>query len=108
MEEILIRRPEIPLEDFLPIFISGALVIVFGAAYVGVFTLVKIKKLKNHFMPLAYAFWALLTYCLYLLSHLIGSEPFTQKVLMMAMVAYLLFPHFIYFLMDKTHEAYEH
>jgi hypothetical protein len=108
MEEILIVRPEIPIEDFLTVFVTGALVIIFGAAYVGVFTLVKIKKLKNYFMPLAYVFWALLTYCLYLLSSLIGSEPFTQKVMMMAMVAYLIFPHFIYFLMDKTHEAYEH
>jgi len=108
MEEILILRPEIPIEDFLTVFVSGALVIIFGAAYVGVFTLVKIKKLKNYYMPLAYVFWALLTYCLYLLSSLIGSDLFTKKVLMMAMISYLIFPHFIYYLMEKTHETYEH
>ena len=108
LEEILIRRAEIPLEDFLPVFLSGAFVIIFGAAYVGVFTLVKIKRLKSYFMPLAYVFWGLLTFCLYFLSDLIGSEPFTQKVLMMAMFAYLLFPHFIYFLMERTHESHEH
>jgi hypothetical protein len=108
MEEILILRPEIPIEDFLTIFVSGALVIIFGAAYVGVFTMVKIKRLKKAYMPLAYVFWGLLTYCLYILSVLIGSGAFTKKSLMVAMVAYLLFPHFIYFLMEKTHEAHEH
>ncbi len=108
METILIQRPEIALDDFLTVFLLGGFVIIFGAAYVGVFTLVKIKKLKNRFMAFAYVFWVLLAYCLYTLSALIGSEPFTKKVLMMAMIAYLLFPHFIYFLMDRTHEAYEH
>ena len=108
MQEVLIVRPEIPIDDFLSVFLSGAFVIIFGAAYVGVFTLVKMKKLKNYFMPLGYLFWALLTYCLYLLMNLIGSELFTQKVLVMAMVLYLIFPHFIYFLMERTHERHEH
>jgi hypothetical protein len=80
MEEILIHRAEIPLDDFLPIFVSGALVIIFGAAYVGVFTMVKIKRLKSYFMPLGYAFWALLTYCLYTLSVLVGSEPLHKRL----------------------------
>ena len=103
MQEILIVRPEIAVDDFLSVFVCGALVVVFGAAYVGVFTLVKMKKLKNYFMAVAYMFWALLTYCLYLLMNLIGSGLFTQKVLLMAMVLYLIFPHFVYFLMERTH-----
>jgi hypothetical protein len=31
MEPILIIRPEIALDDFLPIFLSSSLVLVFGA-----------------------------------------------------------------------------
>ncbi len=108
MEEIVRLRPEIALDDFLIVFILGGLVVVFAAAYVGVFTFVKIKKFKAYYMSFAYMFWILLAYCLYLLSDLIGSDPFTQKVIMMAMVGYLIFPHFIYFLMDKTHKAYKH
>jgi len=108
MGEIIRLRPEIPLDDFLLVFILGGLVVLLAAAYVGVFALVKIKKLKNHYMPLAYVFWVLLAYSFYLLSSLIGSDPFTQKVLFMALAAYLVFPHFIYFLIQKTHEAYEH
>jgi hypothetical protein len=103
-----IYRPEIPLDDFLMVFVLGALVIIFGAAYVGVFTFVKIKKLKNYFMAIAYGFWVALTYCLYTLGHMIGSENFTMKVLMISMFAYLFFPHFIYFLMERTHESHEH
>ncbi len=108
MGEIIRLRPEIPLDDFLLVFILGGLVVLLAAAYVGVFTFVKIKKLKGYYMPVAYVIWVVLAYCFYLLSSLIGSDPFTQKVLMMALVAYLVFPHFIYFLMTKTHEAYEH
>ncbi len=108
MNEIVRLRPEIPLDDFLIVFILGGLVVILAAAYIGVFAFVKIKKLKKHYMVFAYMFWGLLSYCLHLLTVLIGSDPFTQKVLIMAMFAYLVFPHFIYFLLNKTHEAYEH
>ena len=103
-----IIRPEIPLEDFFAVFMSSALVILLGLGYVGIYTLVKISKLKRFYMPAAYGFWAAQTYCLYYLGVLLSVEPFTQNVLMGCMAAYLLFPHFIYFLMVKTHEAVEH
>ncbi len=108
MEEIFISRPEIAIDDFMVVFFSGALTIIFAGAYVCVFALVKIKKLKNYFMPIAYLFWVLTVLCLYVLSDLIGNHPFTQKVLFMTMLAYLFFPHFIFFLMDKSHENHEH
>ena len=103
-----IIRPEIPLEDFFNVFLSSALVILLGLGYVGFYTLVRIGKLKSFFMPMAYAFWIAQTYCLYWLGVLLSVETFTQNVLYGAMVGFLLVPHFIYFLMDKTHEAVEH
>ena len=108
MEAPLIIRPEIPLESFFPIFLSSAMVIILGLGYIGIYTLVRLGKLKNPLMPLAYAFWVAQTYCLYYLGVLIKSEPFTQWVLFGAMVGFLLIPHFVYFLMEKTHDAVEH
>ncbi len=108
MEAPLIIRPEIALESFFPIFLSSALVIILGLFYISIFTLVRINKLKQAYMPLAYAFWLAQTFCLYHLSHLIQSEPFTQYVLMAAMFGFLVIPHFVYFLLEKTHESVEH
>ncbi len=108
MIEPTIIRPEIPLEDFFAVFLSSALVILLGLGYVGIYTLVRIGKMKSFFMPAAYAFWIAQTYSLYYLGVLLSVETFTQNVLFGAMVGFLLIPHFIYFLMQKTHEAVEH
>lgn len=108
MEAPLIIRPEIALESFFSIFLSSALVIILGLFYIGIFTLVRIGKLKSGYMPLAYAFWLAQTFCLYFLGHAIQSEPFTQYVLMGAMFGFLVIPHFVYFLLEKTHENVEH
>jgi hypothetical protein len=108
MIEPTIIRPEIPLEDFFAVFMSSALVIVLGLGYVGIYTLVRIGKLKNIFMPFAYVFWCAQTYCLYYLGVLLSVEAYTQNVLFGAMVGFLLVPHFIYFLMEKTHEVVKH
>ena len=104
----LIIRPEIPLESFFPIFLSSAMVIILGLGYVGIYTTVRLGKLHKNFMSLAYIFWIGQTSCLYYLGILIKSEPFTQYVLFGAMVGFLLIPHFVYFLMEKTHEVVEH
>ncbi|RXJ57597.1 hypothetical protein [Candidatus Marinarcus aquaticus] len=108
MDAPLIIRPEIALENFFPIFLSSAFVIILGLFYIGIFTLVKINKLKSGFMPVAYVFWLAQTFCLYYLGILIRSEAFTQYVLMAAMFGFLVIPHFIYFLLEKTHENVEH
>lgn len=108
MDAPLIIRPEIALGSFFPIFLSSAFVIILGLFYIGIFTLVKIDRLKSIWMPVAYVFWLAQTFCLYYLGILIKSEPFTQYVLMAAMVGFLVIPHFIYFLLEKTHENIDH
>lgn len=95
-------------QSFLTIFVSAALVILFGAGYVSIFTLVKMGKIKEWLMSAGYLSWGIQTYCLYLLSVNVKSDPYTQKVLLAAMVGYLIIPHFIYFLVQRTHEACEH
>lgn len=103
-----IIRPEIPLEDFFNVFLSSALVIILGLGYVGIYTLVRMGKLKSFLMPFAYGFWIAQTYCLYWLGVLLSVETFTQNVLFGSMVGFLLIPHFIYFLMEVTHKSVEH
>ena len=108
MIEPTIIRPEIPLDDFFYVFLSSALVILLGLGYVGIYTLVRISKLKKYWMPMAYVSWVAQTYCLYYLGVLLQVEQFTQNVLFGAMVGFFIIPHFIYFLMEKTHEVAEH
>ena len=62
-----VLRPAIELDDFLPIFVSSALVLVFGGFYVGIYTAVKVQLLKSWAMPFAYIFWVLTAYCLYVM-----------------------------------------
>jgi len=79
-------RPEIALDDFLPMFVSSALVLVFGGFYVGIYTAVKVQMLKPWAMPFAYVFWLLTAYCLYLMGSLMHVETFTAKALVVAMI----------------------
>ncbi len=99
---------DIPIQDFLPIFIVSAMVIFFGMAYAGFFTLVKLRLVKKWFMILAYLSWLALVACIYYLGVLLRVEPYTQKVLIGAMVGYLIFPHIVYFLLEKVHNRFEH
>ncbi|WP_455756353.1 hypothetical protein [Sulfurimonas sp.] len=101
-------RPEIAINDFLPIFISSALVMVFGGFYVGIYTAVKVQMLKKWAMPLAYLFWLLTAYCLYVMGSLIHVGEFTAKALVVAMVGYLLLPHAVYYMQHQVHEENEH
>lgn len=104
MKEALIIRPEIALGDFLPIFLSSTLVLVFGVLFVSIFTLVKMGYLKKYFMPFAYIFWGLQTYSIYYLGVKIQSDLFTMKVLFLTMLAYLSLPHLYYYLNVKSKE----
>ncbi len=99
---------DIPNQDFLPIFVVSAAVIVFGMMYAGFFTLVKLRLVKRFFMIFAYLSWFALVGCMYYLGELLRVEPYTQKVLIGAMVGYLLFPHVVYFLLEKVHARFEH
>ena len=107
MEEILIVRPEIAPEAFLWIFTVSTLVLVFGVAYAAIITLSKMGYFSKRWMNLGYMFWALQTYCLYDLSVQIQSEPFTTKVLMVSMMAYLFIPHLYFKLIEDSDKRYE-
>ena len=105
--EILITRPEIALDMFLPIFIVSTLVLVFGVGYAAIITLSKMGYFSKKWMSVGYLFWALQTYCLYDLSIMIQSELFTSKVLMVTMIAYLFIPHLYFKLIEDSEKRYE-
>ncbi len=107
MEPILIVRPEIALDDFLPIFLASSAVLLFGLFYVAIYTLVKMEKLKSIYQPFAYVFWVLQTYCMYYVATTIQSNHFTIKALMVTMVCYLILPHLWYYLNQRAEERYE-
>lgn len=102
-----LNLPEIALDQFLPIFVASSLVLLFGLFYVAIYTLVKMGFLKKIYAPLAYLFWGLQVYCLFYVSTTLGSDPFTVKVLMLAMVGYLILPHLWYYLNLRSEERYE-
>ncbi|RLA75237.1 MAG: hypothetical protein DRG11_01665 [Epsilonproteobacteria bacterium] len=102
-----LNLPEIPLDMFLPIFLSSSAVLLFGLFYVAIYTLVKMGYLKSIYMPFAYIFWILQTYCLYFVAVSLGGDSFTVKVLMIAMVGYLILPHLYYYLNQRSEQRYE-
>ena len=102
-----LNLPEIQVDQFLPIFVSSSLVLLFGLFYVAIYTLVKMDLLNKRYMPFAYLFWVLQTYCLYYVMDALGSDAFTIKVLMMAMFGYLVLPHLYYYLNQRSEERYE-
>jgi hypothetical protein len=108
MIEPSVIRPEIALDEFLPIFVSSTLVLIFGGFYVGIYTAVKVQMLKKWAMPFAYLFWVLTAYCLYIMGSLMHVGEFTAKALVVAMIGYLLLPHAIYYMQDQVHEENEH
>ncbi|MCF6207010.1 MAG: hypothetical protein L3J47_09000 [Sulfurovum sp.] len=105
--EPLIVRPEIALDQFLPIFVESTLVLVFGVGYAAIITLSKMGYFSKKWMPVGYLFWALQTYFLYDFAVLIQSNHFTMKVLMVTMVAYLFVPHLYFHLISSADRRYE-
>ncbi|AKF25643.1 hypothetical protein YH65_09815 [Sulfurovum lithotrophicum] len=105
--EQLIVRPEIALDQFLPIFIESTLVLLFGIGYAAIITLAKMGYFSKKWMPVGYLFWALQTYFLYDFAMLIQSNHFTVKVLMVTMVAYFFIPHLYFYLISAADERYE-
>ena len=103
----LVIRPEIALDNFLPVFIESTLVLVFGVGYAAIITLSKMGYFSKKWMPVGYLFWALQTYFLYDFAILIQSNPFTLKVLMVTMLAYLFIPHLYFHLITAADERYD-
>ncbi|MEK6659184.1 MAG: hypothetical protein AABY36_05835 [Campylobacterota bacterium] len=99
---------DILVDDFLTIFVSSTLVLVFGGFYVGIYTAVKVKLLKTWSMPFGYLFWILTAYCLYLMGSLMHVNELTAKALVVAAIGILLLPHAVYYMQDRVHEENEH
>jgi hypothetical protein len=105
--EVLMTK-DILVDEFLTIFVSSTLVLVFGGFYVGIYTAVKVKLLKNWAMPFGYLFWILTAYCLYLMGSYMHVNEFTAKALVVAAIGILLLPHAVYYMQDRVHEENEH
>lgn len=99
---------DILADDFLTIFVSSTLVLVFGGFYVGIYTAVKVKLLKTWIMSFGYLFWILTAYCLYLMGSLMHVNELTAKALVVAAIGILLLPHAVYYMQDRVHEENEH
>lgn len=106
MEHLM--RPEIALDQFLPIFTYSTLVMLFGVGYAAAITLSKMGFFSKKWHLVGYLMWALQAFSLYKVSVLIHSDHFTTKVLMITMVAYLFIPHLYYMLIVESEKRYEH
>jgi len=94
--------------DFLGIFVVATLVLVFGVGFAAIITLSKMGFLAKKWQILGYVFWVLQVISLYNLSVRIHSNPFTIKVLAVAMIAYLFAPHLYFYLVQESEKRYEH
>jgi len=103
----IIATQDIEVNNFLPIFVSSVLSMLFGGLYVGIYTAVKVSFLKKWAMPFAYLFWMVTAYCLYIMGSLMHVGEFTAKALVVAMIGYLLLPHAIYYMQHQVHEENE-
>jgi hypothetical protein len=108
MIDAAIIRPEIAVDDFLPIVVSSMVALLFGGFYVGIYTAVKVGLLKKWTMVFAYLFWLLTCYCLYVMGSLMHVGEFTAKALVIAMIGYLMLPHAVYYMQHHVHEENEH
>ena len=105
--ESVIYMPQLAPDEFLGIFIVATLVLLFGVGYAALVTLSKMGFIKPKWQPFGYLFWVLQAYSLYDLAQRIQSSPFTTKVLMVAMVAYLFAPHLYFYLVQESERRYE-
>ena len=107
VEQVIITN-DILAEDFLTIFVSSTLVLIFGGFYVGIYTAVKVNLLKKWAMPIGYIFWALTGYSMYVMGSLMHINEFTAKALVVAAIGLLLLPHAVYYMQHQVHEENEH
>ena len=105
--EPLYVRPILAPNEFLPIFISATMVLIFGVMYAASVTLTKMGYLAKKWSYIAYSFWILQTFSLYELAVRVHSNSFTQKVLIVTMIAYLFIPHLYFRLISDIDNRYE-
>jgi len=99
--------PSLVAGDFLGIFIVATLVLIFGVGFPAIITLSKMGFLAKKWQIVGYSFWLMQVFSLYDLSVRIHSNPFTFKVLAIAMIAYLFAPHLYFFLIQESESRYE-
>jgi type III secretory pathway component EscS len=107
MVESAIHMPQLAPDEFLGIFIVATLVLVFGVGYAALITLSKMGFVPKKWQPFGYLFWVLQAYSLYDLSVRIQSNPFTIKVLAVAMMIYFFAPHLYFYLIEESEKRYE-
>ena len=107
VEQVIITN-DILVDDFLTIFVSSTLVLIFGGFYVGIYTAVKVNILRPWAMPFGYMFWVFTLYCMYLMGSLMHINEFTAKALVVAAIGLLLLPHAVYYMQHQVHEENEH
>ena len=108
MVEQAIMASDIATDDFLTIFVSSTLILIFGGFYVGIYTAVKVNLLRSWAMPFGYMFWVITLYCMYLMGSLMHINEFTAKALVVAAIGLLLLPHAVYYMQHQVHEENEH
>ena len=105
--ETMISMPTIAPGEFLGIFVVSTMVLVLGVGYAALVTFSKMGYIAKKWLPVSYLFWIMQGYSLYDLSVRIHSSPFTSKVLMVAMVAYLFAPHLYFYLVEQAERRYD-
>ncbi len=103
----VINMPQLAPGDFLGIFVAATLVLLLGVGYAALITLSKMEFIPRKWQPFGYLFWIAQAYALYDLSVRIHSNPFTIKVLAVAMIIYLFAPHLYFYLVDESEKRYE-
>ncbi len=105
MQSVIVL-PNLAPNEFLGIFVVATLVLIFGVGYAALVTLSKMGYLKKKWLYVSYLFWILQGYALYDLSLRIHSSSFTQKILLIAMIAYLFAPHLYFYLIEQSEKRY--
>ena len=100
--------PDIPSSDFLSIFVVSALVIFLYGICRFLYTGEATNSQKRLYGSCLRIVALVLVGLMISLGELLRVEPYTQKVLIGAMVGYLIFPHVVYFLLEKVHQRFEH
>jgi len=96
----------VEMQDFFTAFFSGALVIVFGAAYALLLAWGRLKNSRS-FIVAAYLFYALLSAAVFFLSESMHFDGFWNLITVTMLLGYLVAPHGIWILSRDTHSHEE-
>lgn len=92
----------VELQDFFVAFFAGAMVIMCGALYAGLFAWSRVRR-KQGLMPLAYTAYCGLALAVLALANATHLRGFWAYLVSILLVGYLLAPHGIWHLCVATH-----